>query len=308
MPYTRTISAADQGRLDEFADLLLGCRDAFLRIVEDYRWEPASSSRAAADAAELAPTGGRHELIGEAVAAYLELAVHHGGGLAGLYLSGEVFASPDQLARSIVESSARAVWILGYDSLTTTALDRLARAFIDNDMSNEEEQKVDQWLHGKSSAAYANSKRKFKILRNEIKTRFPGDSDFSTGRTIHNQDQGSLTGTVTKFFETARTLGGASIDAKVAEGIYSALSNGTHPTLYPLRRRRRPVSLAPGYIDTTLVVDVQYIEWLTKIAVVAVYIALSCVHDYIGQDFDPDSRFTDLIDSVLPGAILPPAT
>lgn len=307
MAYTVTILPAQQTRLNELAALLSECRNAYLRIVEEYSWKAAPGSRASADEADLAASGGRDELIVEAISSYLELAAHHCGGLGGLYTTGEVFASPYQIVRSVVECSARTVWLLGYESSTTTALDRLARAFIDNDLSNEDAQRADKYIYGASSENYQNSKRRFRELRVEIIARFPGDADLAN-RKLHGQEQGKLTGTVVTFFDTARTHGGVNIDAKVAEGIYIWLSNGTHPTLYPLRRRRRPRMTGDGYVRADLNVEIEDLEWLTRLAVVSLYFALSCAHDYLGQPFDPDGQFAKSVDSVFPGLLREPSS
>ncbi|MDN2495952.1 hypothetical protein FHY52_04465 [Nocardia nova] len=302
MPYTREVSPLDSW-LDEFAEVLLASRHAFFRIVQDYRWRPAPSSPAMVDARQLAQSGRRLEVITEVVSSYLELATHHAGGLAGLYMSREVFAAPDQLARSVIEACAKAVWVLGVDT-STTAKERLARAYLEIDLSNEEKQKAEGWLNGKSSAGYADTRQKFKKGRAEIKAIFPGEVDFDKG-TIHRQRRLSPTESVIGFFQIERESGGLALAPRVAEGLYTVLSNGTHPTLYTLRSKRRPVPREDGLYDTLLTVDIAYLKRLTELAVAALYIALATVHDYLGHEFDPDARFADSIDAALPGMLLP---
>jgi hypothetical protein len=303
MPLTRAPSPAES-RLDEFAELLLACRDAFHRIVDDYRWRYTPSSPAGADLAQLAQSGGRHDIIIEAVSTYLELATHHAAGLAALYMSREIYASPDQLVRSVIEASAKAVWILGFDP-APTARERLACTYLENDLSNEENKKAQEWLHGKTSAAYAAAQQKFTKWRAEMKQLFPGEVDFSKGRTIHQQKQLSPTATVVDFFAIARKRGGTALDPLVAKGIYTVLCNGTHPTLYTLRRKRRPMPLEDGLLGTQLTVDIAEMKKLTERAVCALYVSLATVHNYLGQEFDPDNRLASSIDSVLPGILLP---
>ncbi len=304
MPYE---ASAPPPRLAELVEVLKGCRNAFIRIADEHHWNPTLSSTARADALALVGSGSPagQLLIGEAVASYLELAAQHCGGLAGLYITGEVFASPDPLVRSILENCARAVWILGNNPSDAPVLDRLARAYIENDLSNEEEKKAAKYIAGETSLRHVEAKKAFTDLRTEIKNVF-ADTDFGHGRTINGQTSPKPTEAVLAYFELLETRGGSSITTTVAEGIYTLLCNATHPTLYTLRARRRPVPHT-GHIGTTLHVDVDHLVQLTRLAVAAIFGAISWVHGYYGWPFDPDQELTNLIDKNLPG-FFPPAS
>ncbi|RDI60467.1 hypothetical protein [Nocardia pseudobrasiliensis] len=302
MPYYARVPDETRKRLAELATLLRACRDACVRIGEDHHWAAHPDSVCAADLAALADSAyvRDHRLVLEAVATYLELAAAHCGGLAGLCDTCEIVASPWPLTRSILESCARASWILGSNPPTEPTRNRLARAYIDNDLSAEYDKKIIQYLHGKQSPTYRAAKDRFDRLRTEISTVFPETSgeDFNT-RTINGQICLGPTDTVLWFFDLLATAGSPLLEPKAPTAIYDLLSTHTHPTLASSRHRRTFIDHG-DHVGTVQIVQPENIEWLTRLAVMAMYDVLSLVYRYCGWWFDSDGKFGSVIDQTLP--------
>ncbi|WP_406230374.1 hypothetical protein [Nocardia sp. NBC_01009] len=307
MPYYATVPDSMRERLAELAALLHRCRDTYLRIDEDHHWMVHPSSAAASDLAVFAGTVGVRDdrLVVEAVATYLELAAAHCGGLAGLYDAGEIVASPWPLARSLLESCARAIWILGSDPSAEPAVNRLARAYIDNDLSAEYEKEISEYLQGRQWPAYLAAKERFTRLRAEISTVFPETTgrDFNK-RTIHGQVCLGPTDTVLWFFALLAKSAHRPLDPRAPKAVYDLLSTHTHPTLDPVGRRRLFAEWDDGG-RRAQTIRLDGIEWLTSLAAMGIYDALSSVYQYCGWEFDIDSEFETMIDRTLPGFLWP---
>ncbi|WP_433717028.1 hypothetical protein ACQP2U_42510 (plasmid) [Nocardia sp. CA-084685] len=299
-----TVSTDMHDRLVELAELLRACREAFLRISHDHHWKPAETSLAAADLAAFNKVSDIRDdgIVLETVAAYLELAAGNCGGLAGLYETDEVLTSPPQLARSILEDCARACWLLGSNPASQPALDRLARTYIDHDLSAVDKKTTAQRLAGKTSPGYLAAKREFNELRAEIQAVFPSTvgTDFNRPAILNGQRCLGLTDTAKWFFALLHDNGAATVDSQAGEGIYIRLCNQTHPTISAIRERRRFIAHGEHF-GTKLVVTQAEIETLTRLAVSCIYNTLAWVHQYCGWDFDPDHEFENRIDATTPG-------
>lgn len=307
MPYQARVPDESRERLVELAALLRECRDACLRIGEDHQWTPHPNSVCAADLAAFADHAGvRNEgLVLDAVTTYVELAAAYCGGLAGLCDTLEVVASPWPLTRSILENCARAVWILGGRPSDEPALNRLARAYIDNDRSAEYQKRIVQYLRGKECPEYRAAKSRFDRLRAEIRTVFLHLDGVDFNRhTINGQVCLGPTDTVLWFFDLLAKSGSLPLDTKAPTAIYDLLSTHSHPTLESGRRHR--VFMAHGdRVDTVQTIHLAGIEWLTHLTAMGIYDTLASVHRYCGWEFDPDRRFETLIDRTLPHFLRP---
>ncbi|WP_219823357.1 hypothetical protein [Nocardia nova] len=243
MRYSHTSPPEFRARMAELAQLLRSCREAFLRISRDHHWTPVEGSVAAAD---IAVFSGKAELrdellILETVCAYLELAVHNCAALAAVCEAGEVIAAPPQLTRSVIENCARACWLIDTELVSDPALNRLARTYIDHDMSAVDRQLAAKRIAGGKSLEYEVAKQAFEAIRAEIKAVFPntGGQDFNAPKTVNGQRNLGLTQTVVWFFDVLHRTRSGVIDGEVAEGLYVHLSNQTHPTISTIRDRRR---------------------------------------------------------------------
>ncbi|MEU1428131.1 hypothetical protein ABZ412_13755 [Nocardia sp. NPDC005746] len=301
MRYSVSIPAGMSDRLTEVAELLRGCREAFLRIRDDHHWVPSESSSAAVDLTEIGQMDGVRDerVVLEMVAAYLELAVGNCAGLAALYEAVEVVTSPAQLVRAVLEDCARAYWLIGSDPVSAPE-DRLARSYIDHEISAVDKQKYAARLMGKTSFGYALARSEFKDLRAEIKKAFPATSgtDFDAPVTINGQKNIGPTETVKWFYALRRGEGGSDI----GEGIYIRLCNQTHPTISSIRDRRRFIRHGEHF-GSHQVVKLSELENLARLAVSAVHVTLAWVYRYCGWDFDPDHEFEDLIERTFPGSL-----
>lgn len=296
------------------AEAFFACRVAFFDA-NDSHWDPAPGSAAAADAAALpspdprldqpAGTSG-FDLITEAVSSYLLVASGHLGGLAALHAAGEVVFPPGMLVRAVLENCARAMWILGDE--TSSPQDRLARAYLEDLLSAEEGKKNAGRLGPKNGDGHVQAAAAFKRLRNDVVALFPG-------ATLEELNKGQLAGeTLLKpeacvmwMYDFLHARTGSSIDERTGQGVYGFLSNMTHPTLYPVRQLREwhPAADHDGHMQSSLVVDVDYLERQASAAVVAFYNALSYVMGYYGWPRDAHDRLTAALDRLLPGTFLP---
>ncbi|WP_433620933.1 hypothetical protein [Nocardia sp. CA-120079] len=241
--------------------------------------------------------------------AYLELAVHNCAALAAVCEAGEVIAAPPQLARSVIENCARACWLIDTGLVSDPALSRLARTYIDHDMSAVDRQLAAKRIASGKSLEYEVARQAFEAIRAEIKAVFPNTvgQDFNAPKTINGQRNLGLTQTVVWFFDFLRRAESGVIDGEVAEGLHVHLSNQTHPTISTVRDRRR--FLAHGdHFGTQNVVTSAELEKLVRLAVGSVQSALVLVHRYCGWPFDPDGEFESLIDKIAPGLISPDGT
>lgn len=303
MTHSGRVSGASRRRLAKLALLLRGCRDASARVGADHHRIAAPGSVCAADLAVFRALAavGDERLVLEAVIGYLELAAAQCAGLAALFETGEVVAAPWPLTRATLEDCARARWIIGSEPADETALNRLARAYIDNDLSAEYEKKISGYLQGHRSSACLAATARFTRLRAEIATVFPGPDGHDFGkRTINGQVCLGPTDTVRWFFDLLARSAALAVDTKAPTAIYDLLSTHTHPTLHSAHARHLFAADNTGPTAPPTI-DIAGIEWLACLAVLGVYDAVSTTHRYCGWEFDPDGRFESLIDRVLPG-------
>lgn len=197
--------------------------------------------------------------------------------------------------------TARARWVIGSEPADEPALNRLARAYIDNDLSAEYEKKISGYLQGNRSSACLAATARFIRLRAEIAAVFPGTNGHDFGRrTVNGQVCLGPTDTVRWFFDLPARSAALAVDTKAPTAIYDLLSTHTHPTLHSVHAPRlftadNPESATPPTID------IAGVEWLACLAVLGGYDAVSTTHRYCGWEFDPDGGFENLIDRVLPG-------
>lgn len=291
MTYWQTVPPAYSARLEELAQALSACRDAFHETADTFHWEPASGSGAAAAAVTLPapdpaianPTGETgHRLIAEVIQIFLFGAAAHMGGLASLLRAGEVISSPPLILRAIIENCAHAVWVLG-DDPDEPAEDRLARVYLEELRSAEEAKKNSGRLRGKDDPTYKRTETAYKKLKAQILARFPGSTKAELGKgVLRRQQLPGLEDAVKWMYELTESFGG-TIDATTASGMYGLLSNLTHPTLYPVREQRRWVEdPATGHHVAQILIRIESVENDVRAALAAFYNALNYVTAYFG--------------------------
>ncbi|SHP27371.1 Uncharacterised protein [Mycobacteroides abscessus subsp. abscessus] len=294
-----------QRRLNELAELAEACRDAFLRTAATSHWQPGNRSPAAKVAAHLEkldPAG--FTLISEVVITYLEIAAGHLGGIAALYRSGEAMFPPLPLARSVLELTAHAMWVLGKPP--ATAADVLARAYLEEFTSLETAKQAAGRMAPKTSESHQRAKRAWVEFRERIIAVFP-DTDMNelggspAGRTIGGQVSPRPEDCVEDMFDHLHAAVGG-ITMRQASGVYGFLCAGTHPSLFQTRAMRRNVDHG-DHLGTILSVDVSHLERLLAITVAAYYNALSYTLDFYGMDRAAHDELTYKIDEVLPGML-----
>lgn len=301
MPYSITSAPETAAQLAAHAALLRQCREQIHSIVAAHQWTPLPGSGGEIDIGARANYATPPSVsVNEVVATYLDMAGHHCAALAALCSSHEILMSGDMLVRAVVECCARAAWVQS----GATPEKRLARAYLEEDLSNEEQKKVAGRLWRENSPYSARATDRFKRVRTEIKNNFANDHDLN-GRVIHAEKQASPSEAVRQFFALAESNGAVGFSGrKQKEGYYDLLSNGTHPTLYRLRELRRWGEVGTGQIRrTTLVMDPGFLSSLTQLAVLAIYNSLSLTYRYNGWPFDPEGSFAQEIGKALPNLL-----
>ena len=225
-------------RLEELAQTLTACRDAFHETAEGYRWEPMAGSGAARAATALPSpdpaitnpmTETGHRLIAEAIQIFLFNSAAHMGSWAALLRAEEVIASPPLLLRAVIENCAHVVWVVG-DDPTEDPENRLARAYLEELRSAEEAKKNAGRLRGKSDPTHQRTQALWKKVKADIKTHYPAATPEELAVfELHNQKLPSLEASVKAMYGLTERFGG-TIGATVASGLYGVLSNLTHPT------------------------------------------------------------------------------
>ncbi|MDV8071161.1 hypothetical protein R4P64_32095 [Rhodococcus sp. IEGM 1366] len=301
MVYSIATSPETKVQLAAHADVPKFCREQVHRIVDDHQWKPLPGSRGASDltpdpAFPTPPTIS----VNEVAAIYLDMAGHHLAALSALYESHEVLMSVDMLTRAIVECCASAVCI----QEGATPHERLARAYLEEDFSNEEQKKVAGRLTRPNSLYSMAAKDRFKRIRKEIAANFPGDYNLND-RVIHGQNRAGPTDAVSRFFALMESSGAVGFTGrKRKEGYYDLLSNGTHPTLYRMRDLRRYQEVGTDQIRrTTLIMDPGFLASLVQLAVLAIYNGPTSIYSYNGWSFDLGGEFESKINQVLPGLL-----
>lgn len=301
MPYSITSAPETKVQLAAHAALLSQCREQIHGVVATHQWTPVPDSRGESDISASATYSTRPSVwVNEVVATYLDMAGHHCAALAALCESSEVLMSGDMLVRAVVECCARAAWVQS----GPTPQKRLARAYLEEDLSNEEQKKVAGRLMRKNSPYTATATERFKRVRAEIKDNFADDHDLNR-RVIHGEQRVGPTDAVVQLFTLWEDNGAVGFSGpKQKDGYYDLLSNGTHPTLYRLRMLRRFEGIGNGPIGrSTLIMDPGFLSSLTQLAVMAIYNGLSLTYRYNGWPFDPDESFAREIDKALPNLL-----
>ncbi len=308
MAYWQHTPTNVDARLVELAQLFLASRDAFFETADRFHWAPAPGSVAERAASELVSpdpaiserrgeTG--HRLIAEVVQTYLLTASGHLGGLASLYATGEVMFPPPALIRATIENCAHAMWVLGEDP-DESADNRLARAYLEELLSAIEAKKNAGRMRDKTHPSHVMANEYYQVLRREILTRFPTSTRESLGENTLNEVLLSPEATVTWMYAVTERLGGI-IGDRAASGIYSFLSNMTHPTLYPARQRREWIDdPEDGHRVAYLRVDIGSSESEARAALAAFYNALTYVTDYFGWPNDVIDDLTVKIEVCIP--------
>ena len=290
MTYWQNLPPEYRARLEELAFTMLACRDAFFETADKFHWEPCAGSPAADDARALPtpdplisnPTGETgHRLLAEVVQSFLLSARGHLGGLAGLYVTGEVAFSPPVLIRSILENCAHAVWVLGQEG--EPADDRLARCYLEEFISAQQARTNSKFMRGERHESYIRADKSYLALIDQIKGRFPGASvrKLKEGQLL-GQELPGLTESVKLMYSLAEAAGG-TVTQDEASGIYGFLSNMTHPTLYPARQRRRwHDDPKHGHRVAYLDVGLGPVEAEARVALSNFYNALTYVTSYFG--------------------------
>lgn len=295
MSFWQTTRPEFAARLAELSNLFLKCRDAFHDISDRSRWTAEPGSPAAADATRLpspdplvakphGETG--HRMIAEVVQIFMLTASGHLGGLAGLYAAQEVLFSPALLVRAVIENCAHAVWVLG-DDPDEDPENRLARAYLEELLSAEEAKKNVGRMHTKADPRFARAEAEYKALKQQILVRFPDTSRQDLGEgNLHGQRLPNLEAAVIWMYDLTRRSGG-TITSDAASGIYGALSNMTHPTLYPARQRRLwDEANEDGYRAANLTINIEAIEAEARAALAAFYNAITYITSYFGWSTD----------------------
>ncbi|WP_394194125.1 hypothetical protein [Microbacterium foliorum] len=290
MNYWQTMSPEYRARLEDLALTMLACRDAFHETADTFHWEPGPGSPAADDAKNLPtpdplisnPIGETgHRLLAEVVQTFLLSASGHLGGLAGLYMTGEIVFSPPVLIRSILENCAHAVWVLGEEG--EPAEDRLARCYLEEFISAEQARTNSKYMRGEGHESHIEADKAYQGLVEQIKDRFPGASvrKLKEGLLL-GQELPGLNKSVKLMYSLAEASGG-TVTQDQASGIYGFLSNMTHPTLYPARQRRRWYA-DPEHGHRVAYLDVRLgsVESEARVALSTFYNALTYVTSYFG--------------------------
>lgn len=308
MTHWQSPSPEFSARLEQLAALCLMCRDSLHEIADAYHWTPAPGSPGARDAIALpspdpqvpSPHGETgHRLLAEIVQSFLLTASGHLGGLAGLYLNGEITFSPPLLIRAVIENCAHAVWVLGEDG--EDADDRLARCYLEERKSAEEAKKNSGYMYGKTASSYAHAADAYKKIQRQTIARFPDTTMDRLGRyELHGQRLPRLEDAVTDMYALTEAAGG-TITVEQASGIYGFLSNMTHPTLYPARQRRGWYS-DPEHSQRVayLHVEIGSTEQEARAALAAFYNALTYTTSYFGWPTTIVESLEARIEAVIP--------
>lgn len=309
MTYWQTAPSTYSDRLEELAQTLSACRDAFHETAKEFRWEPAAGSGAAQAAMSLSspdpaidkPTGETgHRLITEAIQIFIFNSAAHLGSWAALLRAAEVVATPPLLLRAVIENCAHAVWVTG-DDPTEAPEDRLARAYLEELKSAEEAKKNAGRLRGKSDPAYTRTANAYKKLKADIAVRFPDSTPEELGKSrLHGQELPHLEDSVKSMYDLTARFGG-TIDATMASGLYGLLSNLTHPTLYTVRETRVwTKDEKTGDNVANVRVTIESVEKEVRTALAAFYNAMTYVTSYYGWPETALRTLESKIEAVIP--------
>lgn len=308
MTYWQAMPSAYSDRLEELAQTLSACRNAFHETANEFHWEPAARSGAAQAALALPspdpvidkPTGETgHRLITEAIQIFLFNSAAHMGSWAALLRAAEVVATPPLLLRAVIENCAHAVWVIG-DDPDEAPEDRLARSYLEELKSAEEAKMNAGRLRGKSDPTHVRTAAAWKKVKADITARFPDSTPEELSKfKLHGQELPRLEDSVMWMYELTARFGG-TIDATVASGMYGLLSNLTHPTLYTVREMRVWGKDETGHNVANVSVAIDSVEKDVRAALAAFYNALSYVTSYYGWPETALRTLESKIEAVIP--------
>ncbi|WP_133248769.1 DinB family protein [Williamsia muralis] len=291
-------------RLDELAELAEACRSAFLKVSTQSHWRPAGGSAAEqyqnniTDPAVSDHIRAGYDLVSEVVVTYLEVAAGHFGGLAALFRRREVMFAPLPLVRSIIEHAAHTIWVLGDGK--GAANDAVARAYLEEFVSWEFAKEAAGRMGSKTSTDYKDAVKRWKTIRDRAIAAFPGTTPTDLGkRTLGGQSLPGPEEAVRQMFVFINREAGGTVDDRQARGIYSFLCSGTHPSTYQAQQLRVPVDHG-DHAGSILQMDVEFLEKVLALAVVAFYNALGYTMAFLGADNAPHDVLTEKVVDVLP--------
>jgi hypothetical protein len=166
-----------------------------------------------------------HALIEFHSYCYLSVVGEHMRALGALYDKQEILNSPPVLIRSVLEHSARVVWLLEDDQQPE---DRAARVYLDLLLSTVERKKTSGRFFGKDSEQYRGATELLAHVRNEAETIF-GEP------VVDDQGQHRIRGQRMPGLEecVATLLARTGAHAGAHRSAYARMSNLAHPTVYP---------------------------------------------------------------------------
>lgn len=309
MNYWQTMPSTYGNRLDELAQTVSACREAFHETANKFCWVPAAGSGAAQAAMYLPspdpvidkPSGETgHRLVTEVIQIFLFNAAAHLGSWAALLRAAEVVSTPPLLLRAVIENCAHVVWLIGNDPAEAPE-NRLARAYLEELISAEEAKKNAGRLHGKSGDTYARTVDAYKKVKTDIATRFDGSCLEESGKkTLRGQVLPGLEESVKLMYELTASFGG-TIDKTGASGLYGILSNLTHPTLYTTRDMRAwTKDETTGYNVANVRVTIESVEKDVRVGLAAFYNAMCYVTSYNGWSETTLRTLESKIEAVIP--------
>jgi hypothetical protein len=303
-------SAVGWPQAERLAQLCDVARRVYFDSARTFRWRRRDGSWAA-HYEEVLPSEFRRvpplrrsgfEIVEGVIQAYLLAAAGRLGGMAAAFSTGEVLFAPAVLARSSIECSARALWVLGVDSEPPE--NALARAYLEELLSVEEQRKTYARLRGKDSDAYQEAQRDHRALREQAVQVF-------NGTTMAELNEGALGGqrrarigeAVTWAYELTAAGTSAQAATRAALGIYDYLSNRVHPTLYPIR-----FMMDNGVDDSrlgfTLWSDYDSLTKMAAAPVLEFYGAMDLITSFYGWDRRLVDELGAEIEGVVPGMLV----
>jgi hypothetical protein len=229
------------------------------------------------------------------VPTYLHAASEHMGGLGALYVAEEVLLSPLVLARTSIEHSSHAAWIIG--SSEGSAVDRLARAYLEEIHSAEHAKMDASRIYGKDSTEYKLRRGHFREVKKEARSLFDAPYHDHDGIPICH---GHMLPSPEEFVLHMNRAATRPLADDEVSGTYGLLSSHVHPTTTHIIRELFDVGEEKGLVIPRLTRDITYHERLARLVDVFFYNAVTYVSSYHGWAPTSHRRLTDLIDRYLP--------
>ena len=225
---------------------------------------------------------------------YLSTAAEHLGGLAVLYAAEEVACPPPLLIRGVVEHAARVAWVLDTD---VDALDRVARAYLEELFGRVEYKKTIGRLTGKGSDEYQNAVNALKELRSEAAELFGQE-------VVDDQGQHRIRGATRPGLEdcVASLVGNLMADTPIPDvrSVYDRVSNLCHPTIYTHAERWQVVE-SEGKRTLASTTDAQDHDRPARLATAAFCAALNHLVSYNEWGRDQLDALLDRVGSQVAG-------